>query len=546
MSGTRGDIEKFFRTLLLGDFETEQSTSAQIVGGLISMIPVLDQVMDARDITGTLYQINAGGGFKNANSEQLVNLGFAAFGAIPEVGSAFKTVFKPIWKERRAAKGAVHGGLSAVERMLHMKHGSAIRWIREELLGKWTARTNAAIAQVEAAMAAMIELTEFIANAQGWRDWLIPDSIQQLAREILPSLKQLQGQIRSPLERGSNEIHAFLEDLLGEQAAAVMMGVGQRAAIGSSMTGIRSKTGHTRADVKPHGQEYPREGRHKVASSDRTEAAKGKGSSHSAVRKTLETLKDLSSNQRAVIGEHMADYHELKRLGGSWNHDNQQGNWAPQDVKKINADHRPVILHPQLDIRRMSQNGMDAVWEHHGQYTITEAKARKNEYAARARGRSNEAEGKLPKVTELDNDRMLLHYLLGLTGGRSGRTVTQMSRSWIAQTLDAENLHEKAGLVIRSKKYVRNVVFVSLESMGAVDHTGAFIEIALDKEPDSVRPHTHHGITKSWNGADIDAVEEARNKELRKPNLPNSSDTAPRPGHSRSRPNTARAGSTRN
>ena len=93
MSGTRSQIESFFRTLLLGDFEEDQHFAAQIVGGLISMIPVLDQVMDARDITGTLFKINQRGGFDKARPDQLVNLGFAAFGAIPEVGSAFKTVF---------------------------------------------------------------------------------------------------------------------------------------------------------------------------------------------------------------------------------------------------------------------------------------------------------------------------------------------------------------------------------------------------------------------------------------------------------------------
>ncbi|WP_354679731.1 hypothetical protein [Cupriavidus plantarum] len=55
-----------------------------------------------------------------ASSPNSISLGFAAFGAIPEVGSAFKTVFKPLWKERRAAKGMVHNGLNAVEGMLGM------------------------------------------------------------------------------------------------------------------------------------------------------------------------------------------------------------------------------------------------------------------------------------------------------------------------------------------------------------------------------------------------------------------------------------------
>jgi hypothetical protein len=71
----------------------------------ISLVPVLDQVMDARDITGVLFNINKRGGFAHAGADQLVNLGFAGFGAVPEVGSAFKTVFKPLWKERRAVVG---------------------------------------------------------------------------------------------------------------------------------------------------------------------------------------------------------------------------------------------------------------------------------------------------------------------------------------------------------------------------------------------------------------------------------------------------------
>lgn len=47
--------------------------------------------------------------------------------------------------------------------------------------------------------------------------------------------------IRSPLERASSEIRAFLEDLLGEQAAAVVMAVGDRAAMGSATPGARPR-----------------------------------------------------------------------------------------------------------------------------------------------------------------------------------------------------------------------------------------------------------------------------------------------------------------
>ena len=82
MSISRANIESFFRTLLMGDFEEDQNFAAQLVGGLISLIPVLDQVMDVRDVSGSLYNINARGGFKNASTDQIVNFGFSAFGVI--------------------------------------------------------------------------------------------------------------------------------------------------------------------------------------------------------------------------------------------------------------------------------------------------------------------------------------------------------------------------------------------------------------------------------------------------------------------------------
>eukprot|EP01031_Cornospumella_fuschlensis_P002524 gene2524-3154_t len=61
----------------MGDFNDEQMVSAQIIGGLVSLIPVMDQVMDVRDISGTLYRINKRGGFAKASLDQKVDLGFA-------------------------------------------------------------------------------------------------------------------------------------------------------------------------------------------------------------------------------------------------------------------------------------------------------------------------------------------------------------------------------------------------------------------------------------------------------------------------------------
>ncbi|RLK31652.1 hypothetical protein [Cupriavidus plantarum] len=500
---TRDDIERFFRTLLLGDFEEEQSFSAQIVGGLISMIPVLDQVMDARDITGTLYRINARGGFRNADTDQLVNLGFAAFGAIPEVGSAFKTVFKPLWKERRAAKGMVHSGLNAVEGMLGMNKGGAIRWIRQELIGKWTARTNAAITAVEAALASMIELTEFIANARGWQDWMIPDSIQEMARQMLPSLKSMQGQIRSPLERASSEIRAFLEDLLGEQAAAVVMAVGDRAAMGSATPGARPRTGHNMADAKPRGKAPAREPQHKVQSNDLATATKGRGPMQGAVQLTRKTFESLENREKGLIGEHIVDYHELKRLGGSWVHDKQDAAWNPDAIKKINVDHRPVALR-QSDLKKVTHTGIDAVWSHHGSFTVTEAKARTSIWSLRSS--INDTHKKETINNKLTSDQKTLYYLLGKSNRTGGGKILQMSAEWVSDRALHEGLGVDAVKALHGTSYDRRVVLVTFESDGALDHAQALTDVTVGRPSAEVHPHLDHGITKAWLKHDIDAV----------------------------------------
>ncbi|RIX78366.1 hypothetical protein [Acidovorax cavernicola] len=513
MSGTRGEIERFFRTLLLGDFEEDQHFGAQIVGGLISLIPILDQVMDARDITGTLFKINQRGGFDKASSDQLVNLGFAAFGAIPEVGSAFKTVFKPLWRERRAVKGAVHSGLQAVEGLLGLGKGGAIKWIRKELLGKWVARSNEAIQKVDLAMNSCIELLEFIATASGWKDWMIPDPVQKLARELLPSLKKMRGQIRAPLQRASKEIYEFLEDLLGEQAAAIVMAAGQRAVTASANPGTRARAGHNAAELHPRGKVPPRQTKQTVGGRAETDTRRGGGPVHTAKQLLRKTFKNLASQEKGLVGEHMADYHEAKRLRGSWPHDKLKGQWSPATVRKLNVDKRPVNLR-LIDLPKVNHAGLDAVWQHGANYTVTEAKARESIGAAYGLGKFLVSKGKMPKVTGLSPDHELLHYLLSDSQDKRGVEfkMVQMSKEWVTDRAPAEGLDRAAGNAIKAYAAARRVVLITFESEGALDHAEALTDIHMGKPDAQVHPHTQHGITREWEATAIDAVVKARER----------------------------------
>lgn len=519
---SRADVESFFRTLLLGDFDENQNSAALVVGGLLGLIPILDQVLDARDITGSLFKINQAGGFKNASTDQVVSFGFAAFGAIPEVGSVFKGVFKPLYKQRKAAKGAVHGGLHALEVMLGMKKGGALTWIRKELIGKWGPRTRDAIATANAALAATIELTEFLATASGWKDWLVPDSIQALARQLLPGLKALRGSLDAPIQRASNEIREFLEDLLGEQAAAVVMAVGQTAAAGSAVPGSRTRAGHNAAAAHGGGSASSskivpaRQGKQEVQGKPKTQAKRDGGAISIAVQGTAKALKNLANQEKGLIGEHIVDYHELKRLGGGWQHDQEKGNWSPATVKKLNCDHRPVNL-ALHDLGKVNHAGIDAVWQHGDDLTVTEAKASLSIGAVYGMGKFKEKKGQIPVCTGLSADEQLLHYLLSDSSDKKGAQtpLMQMGVSWVDDRAQREamSIAAKNGLKARNKAiYRRRVCLVTLESASALAHAEAVADIHMDTLAAQVPQHPAHEITKAWTSTDIDAVDEARKK----------------------------------
>lgn len=505
----RADVEEFFKTLLLGDFEEHQNAAAQIVGGLIALIPILGQVMAGRDITGTLFNINKRGGFKNAAPAQLVNLGFAAFGAIPEAGPVFKTVFKPLWKERQLAKGAVHGGMAAIERLLGLGKGGAITWIRKELLGKWAMHTQQMVAATLTAMDACIGLLDFVATASGWQGWLVPDVIQELAKQLLPGMKKMRGEVTEPLNRASAEIKHFLEDLLGERTAAVLMAVGSNVVAASAVPATRTRGGHNAADPHTTGKVKPRQHEEHVQNVPKADAKKASGPSHAAVQATSKAFRELARLEKGLVGEHMADFHELKRLRGNWPHDKSSGAWSPDKVRKLNADRRPVNL-TLADLPKMKEVGIDAVWEHNGHYTVTEAKARESIFAVVATVKSLTNKGLVPPtVRSLSADLQNLWLILSTNNKDvvgQGAPLVQMSDRWVVDRAGREGLPSQALLAVQSDAAARRVLLVTLESAGATDHGIALAQLHTASGASDIHAHREHGICREWEAADIDKI----------------------------------------
>ena len=81
---------------LQGDFNKDPTTAQIVVGSIISMIPVIDQVMDVRDILANVMLLTDDD--KASDNDGWIAFTLTAIGLVPVLGSAVKGVGKVVIK----------------------------------------------------------------------------------------------------------------------------------------------------------------------------------------------------------------------------------------------------------------------------------------------------------------------------------------------------------------------------------------------------------------------------------------------------------------
>ena len=502
------DCVKFLEDLIMGDFNDEQMVSAQIIGGLVSLIPVMDQVMDVRDISGTLYRINKRGGLAKATLDQKVDLGFAAFGVIPEVGSAFKTVFKPLYRQRERAKGVINGGVAMIETMLGKKKGGAVRWVRAL---DWAGNTQAAIIQANMALESCIAMLEYL----GQKHWWCPDRIEQLARDVAPSLRSMRGKLAAPIREAAAEIRKFLEGLLGEHAAAVAMSVAGNAVAARNARpapGARANARgqHQQLGAVPKTQQRPRRGR----------------TANITQKMAYEIYSPLNFALKGLLGEHIVDHHviEKKNWGLKWNeHDrigvargSKKAGWQ-SDFKKINDNETPLYLCTPSS--HVLTSGIDSLWfTNRGkphQYAVVEAKASMSQSPQLLSLLGEANDGAAAESTDRQKSQRTQRGRP--TGGRRTATaaskpkknkVLQMSHEWISKRVERDFFRISSAV---DGNYSRHVMLVTpVEAGEHVLAVGKILSEGLVNNPVGAQKfaaeHASHNIAKEFGEADLDAA----------------------------------------
>lgn len=502
------DCVQFLEDLILGDFNEQQMVSAQVIGGLISLVPIVDQVMDVRDVSGSLYRINKHGGFAKATLDQKIDFGFAAFGVVPEVGSAFKTVFKPLYKQRKAAKGVINGGVAMIERMLGQKKGGAVRWVRAL---DWAGNTQAAIVQANLALSSCIALLEYL----GQGHWWCPDHLEQLARDTAPGLESMRGKLEAPIREASAEIRAFLEDMLGEHAAAVALAVANHAAaVRPVHSSAAAQQKGARGTTKVHTQ---------VGSQARTQGKSAQGKIASAVQKTAwEVYATLEHAVKGLMGEHIVDHYviEHKNWGLHWNkHDMMSptrgaeiGGWQ-SEFRKINDDETPLYL--CTPSAHVLTSGIDSLWftnrARPAQYAVVEAKASKNARASvyQLLGEASSSQGASQNSSRKGRTRAGRPPAQPSKQQSKSRQIMQMSHDWIETRIKRDFFHIERRVL---ENYSRHVFLVS--PLQAVEHVEAVSKImkeGLVSNPKGAQKyaemHAKHDVEKEFGESHLNEAE---------------------------------------
>lgn len=443
------DCVDWLKALLIGDWDEDAPTSTVVINGLLGLIPVIDQLLDVRDVAGVLFRINRNGGIAKASRDDKLSLALAALGCIPEFGSAMKTSLKVLWKERKVGGKFIQGGVELLERMRGMQKGAAITWAKTL---QWGQLAQQAAAKVDLALASMVAVLTWLSVERWW----VPDSLEGLARDLLPQIKAMQGQYNQAVTEGIYAVRDFMNELLGEDAAVLVTAMAQQSP--SHHAGTRARAGQrtpnkhkqTTADGKRPANKTTDE--HPSVQNKRAQNTnKGNtGTPSATTAMTQAALKAVTKQFRALLGEHMADYHHMKTVGGSWPHGQVKDSkpkptWSSTaklvEEKSPQTESSPTELVME-HIKRPNEKGVDGVWSlGGGTYHFVEAKCYESPGSivfwgdkstrpyTNKKGKENPAT-RFEPPPHLTERQLALWYMLG-----QPKTMgLQMSRNWLEST----------------------------------------------------------------------------------------------------------------
>ena len=478
-------------------------------------------------------------------------MALAAFGCIPEVGSLFKTIVKPIRKYRKEAGAAAAGGNVMIEAMLGKGKGAAIKFMKTF---QWAQNTELAIQTAMGALDNCVALLTILST----RHWWLPEDLQYLARDLKPQVEGVRGPLKAGIAQGAQALQDMIKDMLGEDA----LWVAKKVATAATVVGNpAAKQNHRAGAAHPHSATpHPsstrsaRNGSTSTTAKAKETTSPGKGKEHKPVadsnrqstdggsapvkhtqRPIRQLLSELKFGPRGLIGEHMADYYHMEhvlRAGGAWPHGNIHGKWRseyPRIVGPDNKDERPSELVPE-DLAKVNLSGVDTIWQMDGgTFHFIEAKFSESAYGLYSLMEKKVRDRIIPQAPASLNDRQLVLWSL-LGEPKKG---TQMGAAWIKKSVASgpmqsdQNLRNRWVYLILGVGAGTNPFLATAKASGrlnldgakgVIDHLEATLALLASGDHYNMALHDKHkpthGITETFDHMEIEKIVMGRSRAL--------------------------------
>ncbi|MFK3874001.1 hypothetical protein ACI2JT_23280, partial [Pseudoalteromonas rhizosphaerae] len=198
---------------LQGDFNRNPSTSQIVVGTIISMIPVVDQIMDIRDICANTVLLTDDD--KANDSDGWIAFTLTAIGLVPLLGSAVKGVGKVVIKNSGESMEA------AIAVLRKMGKGDPVKYLREI---NWQDLGKQAASEVKAIIKSFRDTLQDISTS--WKyDLLLPDSAIDGMQAMVKQLDEVTPKIDQGVKNAANEIGNRVNKALDEFEPPASTGV---------------------------------------------------------------------------------------------------------------------------------------------------------------------------------------------------------------------------------------------------------------------------------------------------------------------------------
>lgn len=245
--GTVVSVAKWLGVALAGDFVDDQSYGQIAFGTVVTLIPVVDQVGDVRDIVANLHRLTFRGQYNEFSP--WFSLVITIIGCIPEIGTVIKGVIKEIWT-------AIKNGVKKlklkklIELLNYVGEGNVVRFLREFLSkihghGKDVAEK---IIKMLDALKSKLENIRLLAVSRA----------KKAIDEVLENIAQVYRRVPEMVRKVTDWIAKHLKETLDEAGDFVMKGV-TRARNGAKQlkegflraTGIELRKLAQKAGMKP-------------------------------------------------------------------------------------------------------------------------------------------------------------------------------------------------------------------------------------------------------------------------------------------------------